>query len=178
MRFLRALGLLLAAAAAVGGAIMLLRRHAGRSVAADPPELLEELGHRVTEAKAGTSIETFERLDLGAIAAAAGRAATGTEAVPAVEEQLGPVPELCRPLVEQLARARGRGAKTLAGRSLDDLAARAAELLAEQEGETDVAELLARELHSGQRVPRAVRSVAETAVALAASRPSTGLQTK
>jgi hypothetical protein len=39
----------------------------------------------------------------------------------------------------------------------------------------DVADALARELYAGQRIPRSVRSAAETAAALAATRVSEGL---
>jgi hypothetical protein len=96
---LRALGLLLAAAAAVGGALVLLRRRS-RGIAPEeggPPgsqELRAELRHRVGEARSTQSVEAFERLDLGAIAAAAEEIPAGVEAIPTVERRLGPVPEL------------------------------------------------------------------------------------
>jgi hypothetical protein len=177
LRFLL-LGVALAAAAWIGRGFLAGRRHARRSRAAEPgpsPVLLADLGERVATAKASRPTHPFELVDLGELAAAAAEAGSdgptldNAQLVEAVADRLGEVPASYHDLVAELARIRGRGLKTLRGRTLDELAGRAATLRAESP-EDDPLELLLHELHPGPRVPRAVRAVAEAAVGLAQRR--------
>jgi hypothetical protein len=178
MRVLRSLGLLLLTAVAAGAIVSFLRRRAASPgpepwTADKPGELLDDLGKQVERAKEPRNASSFELLDLGTVAAVAAEAAADggrgdDELLAAVAERTGEIPAAQRPFVLELARAKGRGAKALEGRTLAGLSESAAELLSADGNIEAAADRLARQLYDGQRIPRAVRAAARAASELAA----------